>query len=267
VTADRPLNSRGATSASSGPVSWPEVIAKLGPVYENGLSFFDDLEQRIADARAPQYAAGVLGGFDVTVTALTVLRGCAATKGVFARVEPLLPRILDELGGRIDRSRAVPATYALSCLSVMRCCGALHLPGIEQTEQRWLADLAARARELTEPERHTLALAACAAMHPTLVATFADVSASPQAFVPEQTFGFDVPGFAAYLAAGIDRAATYQDVEPAWLDFVHRFPYKLDTRMLGWPALLFAARAVYAAIGGLPVGEVAEELHRLVTGV
>lgn len=36
--------------------------------------------------------------------------------------------------------------------------------------------------------------------------------------------------------------------------------------MLGWPALVWAARAVYATIGKVPEAEVALELHRLVTG-
>lgn len=40
---------------------------------------------------------------------------------------------------------------------------------------------------------------------------------------------------------------------------------KYEARMLNWPALLWAARAVYATIGGLPVAEVGDELHRLVT--
>jgi hypothetical protein len=241
-------------------------VAKYGATYENGIAFFDDLAERIAAATPPRYAASVLGGFDVTVAALAVLRGCAVAAKASAIAERSIPRILTELRDPIERNSAVPAIYALSYLNTVRCCSGPLPAEADDAEQRWLEQLAARSSELTEPERHTMALAACAAARPTLVPAFADLRALPDSFAPEQAFGFDVPGFVGYVAAGIDRGATYQDVEPAWLDFVHRFPYKLDTRSLGWPALLFAARAVYSTIGGLPEGEVADELHRLVTG-
>src|SRR5205085_1632733 len=130
----------------------------------------------------------------------------------------------------------------------------------------WLAQLAERTRELTEPERHALALAACAAARPTLVPPLADLPNVDEPFVANRVFGFNVPAFAGYLATAIDRGGSYQEIEPAWLDFVHRFPYKLAARTLGWPALLWAARAVYATIGELPENEVAGELHRLVSG-
>jgi len=261
-----PTSNSGSSPGRAGPVTWPEVVAKLGATYENGLGFFDDLAERIAAAKPPRYAAGVLGGFDVTVAALAVLRGCATSAKAFAIAESSIPRILAELRDPIERNSAVPAIHALSYLNTVRCCNGSLPADVADAEQRWLEQLASRSSELTEPERHTLALAACAAARPALVPRFADLRELPDAFIPEQTFGFDLPAFAGYLAAGIDRGATYQDVEPAWLDFVHRFPYKLDTRSLGWPALLFAARAVYATIGGLPEGEVADELHRLVTG-
>jgi len=252
--------------ARAGPVTWPEVVATIGSTYEKGLSFFDDLDERIKATKSPQYAAGNLGGFAISLSALAILRGCVAVAKQLAAVAPHVPRIIAELDHPSARDAAIPTINALSYLNVVRCCGGRAPAEAEDAEQRWLDQLAREARELTEPERHTLALAACAAARPTLVPTFADLKGLPDSFVPEQTFGFDVPGFAAYLASGIDRGATYQDVEPAWLDFVHRFPYKLDARSLDWPALLFAARAVYVLLGELPEGEVAEELHKLVTG-
>jgi len=111
-----------------------------------------------------------------------------------------------------------------------------------------------------------LAFAACAAARPTLMPRLADLPGLEAPFVPGRVFGFNVPGFAGDLASATEHGGTYQDIEPGWLDFVHSFPFKLDTRVLDWPALLFGARAVYATIGGLPEGEVALELHRLVTG-
>src|SRR6185503_14294967 len=119
------------------------------------------------------------------------------------------------------RDSAVPAVYVLSYSNVLRCCNAPVPSDVAETEKRWLEQLAPRTRELTEVKRHTLALAACAAALPALVPRFADIPPLPNTFTAGQTFGFDVPAFAGYLATGIDHGATYPDVETAWLDFVH----------------------------------------------
>src|SRR5207253_4253098 len=131
---------------------WPEVVAKLGPTYEKGLEFFDDLEERIAETIAPNYAAGALGGFDVTASALAVLHGCEAASKAFALVAGSLPRILAELRDPIDHDSAVPAIYALSYLNAARCCNARVPEDADDAEQRCLDQLARRASELTEPE-------------------------------------------------------------------------------------------------------------------
>lgn|SRR5262245_5872332 len=253
-------------AGTAGPVSWPEVVASMAPLYEGNLRSFDNLPDRLASSRPPQYAGGRLGGFAITIATLAVLRGSASVMPLLERIAPSLPRVIRELPDPLDKNAMLPALYTLSCLNVARSCGAALPAEANGAEERWLPQLADRARDLTEPERHTLALAACAAALTTLVPRFADLPGLEGPIVPGRVFGFNVPGFAGYLAAAVEHGGTYQDVEPAWLDFVHRFPYKLDTRMLDFPALLFAARAVCATIGGLPEGEVALELHRLVTG-
>jgi hypothetical protein len=252
---------------AAGPVTWPEVVERIAPLFAKGPGFFATLPDRLASSAPPRYAGAELGGFDIKVAALAILRGPAAAAPLFELASPALPRIIAEIGDTVDRNRAVPAVFTLSYGNVLRCCGAPFPPEEDEAEQKWLPLLAGRARELTEPERHTMAFAACAAARPTLVPAFVDLPGLEEPFVPHRVFGFNVPGFAGYLASAIEHGGSYQDVEPAWLDFVHRFPYKLDTRMLDFPALLFAARAVYATIGGLSESEVALELHRLVTGI
>ena len=253
-------------NAQAGPVTWPEVIAHYAPLYERDPDFFEDLPHDLAASKPPDYAGAELAGFDVEVAALAVLRGPSSIARHVALVAPALPHVIAEIGDTIDADRALPAFYTLSYCNAARCAGAELPAAAVDAEEEWLPQLAERMSELTEPQRHTLALAACAAARVDLVATFAELAAGDDTFTPSRTFGFNVPEFAGYVARAIDRGASYQDVEPAWLDFVHRFPYKLDTRTLGWPALLFAARAVYATIGELPEGEVAMELHRLVAG-
>jgi hypothetical protein len=173
--------------------------------------------------------------------------------------------VLTQLSPAVTEAGRVAAAYTLEYLNAARCCGAPVGAHSATAEQAWLPDLAALRSKLTEPERHTLAIAAAAAGLPDEAAQFAGLGRRKE-FSPNVTHAFDVPAFAVYIATAVEAGASYQDVEPAWLDFVHRFPYKLDTGMLKWPSLLWAARAVYAAIGKLDDDEVATELHRLVTG-
>ena len=256
----------GSDRPGAGPVTWPEVIESIAPVYESDPDFFAELPSRLAASSPPRFAGAELAGFRTEAAALAVLRGPAAVRAHLALVSAALPRVIQEIGARIDEDRLLPAIYTLSYLNVVRCCGGAVPAGAEEAEHRWLPQLADRVHDLREPDRHMLAFAACAAALPSLVPSFADLPVDDEPFVANRTFGFDVPGFAGYLASAIDRGAGYLDVEDAWLDFVHRFPYKLATRSLGWTALLYGARAVYATLGGLPEEDVVSELHRLVTG-
>lgn len=260
------MRDREPFPASVGPVTWPDVIAKIAPVYEKGLSFFDDLPEDLASTKPPQYAGARLGGFDATVAALAALRGPASVAAPFAMIASQLPHVIEQLGGAIESKRVLPGLYTISTLNVARCCGIRVPPEADELEQRSVQQLADNASLLNERERHTAALAACAAARPSLVPALAELPALDETFAPGKIFGFNVSGFCGYLATAIDRGGTYENVELAWLDFVHRFPYKLDTTMLGWPALMWAARAVYRTIGDLPESEVTAELHKLVTG-
>jgi hypothetical protein len=253
------------SSRPAGPVTWPDVIAKLAPLHEDGLDFFDDLPENIQSARPPRWAGDELSGFDASVAALAVLRGPASVVPQLNRIQPLIPHIVHQLGDSLDADRALGALTTLRYLNVARCCGAQIPAEARDVESLWIPQLADLRSAFGEYERHFLALAACAGSLTSVVGRIADTRV-PRTFVPGESFAFDVPAFIAYLAAAIDHHASYQDVDLAWLDFVHRFPYKLDTNVLDWPTLLYAARAVYATIGGLPEGEVADELHRLVTG-
>ena len=246
-----------------GPVDWPTVIARNTELYLNNLAIFDDLPAELAESRPPQYAGADLGGADNTLAAIAIMAGPERCMPLFAAVAPQIDHVLDEIGMTIDRSTCIPALYTLSYLNVARCCGAPVSERARDIEREWLPLLAERARDLTDRERHTLSLAACAAPDVTLVTAFVGGSL-PATFVPGESFGFDVPSFARYLASAIDRGGEYLDVEPAWHDFVHRFPYKLDTRMLDWADLMWAGRVVLGTIGDLGEDWIAREIHETV---
>jgi hypothetical protein len=247
------------------PLTWPEVIEQLAPVFEEGLFFYDDLPQEIAGAKPPRYGGARFGGFDTTMAALAVLRGPKRVASIIDKMAPSLDVAIEQIGPTLDRNRYLAAYFTLNTMNVARCCGCAVPKNAAALEADWLEQLTEWTKQLPEPDRHTAALAACAANKTKLVPTFAELPALDKSFTAGQTFAFNVPAFAGYLAVAIDTSASYQDVELAWLDFVHRFPYKLEASTLDWPALLWAARAVYTTIGKLPEDEVAAELHKLLT--
>lgn len=247
------------------PVDWPTLVEKYGPEYEEELVVFDDLVEELSEEASPESAGGALGGFEDACSALAILRGPAIARPVIERIAPAVPRVVVGLSPAPRESGRLAAIYTLAYLNAARCCGVSVGRESESAERLWLPQLAGFRAKLTEEECHTLAIASAAA---GLAQAAIDLAGLPRvdAFAPGVTHAFNVPAFAGYVASAVESGASYDDVEPAWLDFVHRFPYKLATGMLKWPALLWAARAVYATIGRLADDEVATEVHRLVSG-
>jgi hypothetical protein len=84
---------------------------------------------------------------------------------------------------------------------------------------------------------------------------------------PGRSFGFDVPGFARYLAVAVATGAKAADVAPAWGAFVSAFPRKLAAKTLGWTDLMWAGRSYYHLIEKRPVGEVIDAISAFVHSV
>jgi hypothetical protein len=246
------------------PVTWPELIAEAAELYAEHLGSYDDLPAAIEKAAPPFYPGDRLGGVANTLAAVATMHAPERCLPTIDTIAPLLPRIVGDLAAGVDAPRRLTALHILSYLSVARCCGSALPDAADGAEPSWLPQLTTHARALRDRHRHTLALAACAAGLPHLVPAFTGGADLPGSLDPGATFGFDVPGFARHLAVALVRGEPYADVEPAWLDFVHRFPYKLAAETLDWSDLMWAARAVMATIGDIPEGEVAAELHALV---
>jgi hypothetical protein len=179
-------------------------------------------------------------------------------------VAPHLSRAVREVQPPRRESQRLAAYWTLSQLNAAECIGESVETSTASLAAEWMPSLASKANAFVAEERHTLALMACAIGPVSEVRRFA-TDGTRRAFAADRTFGLNVPAFAGYLADAITAQAPYEAIERAWLEFVHNFPVKYEARMLNWPALLWAARAVYATIGGLPVAEVGDELHRLVT--
>ncbi|BAH40465.1 MAG TPA: hypothetical protein DGD08_04765 [Gemmatimonas aurantiaca] len=243
--------------------SWAVLLQEATPEEIENLEFFDDLADRIRAVRAPDTGGANLGAPGRAVAAVTVLSGSATAQVLLDQVAPLLPGVIQELMPVPARQQCLDALWALSYLNAAQCAGSDAPTEQQAAEIAWLPTLVASLGQFSESEQQTIALAAAACRQVSLVPSVFGLAALPT-FTPGATFGFNVQGFALHIAAAIESRAPYEDVEMAWLDFVHGFPIKLDTGTLDWPALLWAARAVYATIGGIPVAEVGDELHALV---
>lgn len=83
----------------------------------------------------------------------------------------------------------------------------------------------------------------------------------PIEFTPRTVFEFNVQGFIAHLAGAIVHQRAFDDVLPAWRDFVRVYPYLQRTKMANLSTLLWSARLVHHHIGRKPLSTVAEFLY------
>lgn len=87
-------------------------------------------------------------------------------------------------------------------------------------------------------------------------------------FVPRATFGFDVQGLIAHLGGARLVGATFDDVLPAWREFMAAADSLMGARQIDEQVILWVARIVFHHIGKQPLGAVGdcvyEEIGRFV---
>lgn len=83
----------------------------------------------------------------------------------------------------------------------------------------------------------------------------------PFPLIPHQRFGFNQQGFLHHLAGAIERGGTFEDIAPAWEEYLINFPTLSQSRSVHLNTLLWVARCVFHRIAGHPLGETAARLH------
>ncbi|MBA3458668.1 MAG: hypothetical protein H0T46_01815 [Deltaproteobacteria bacterium] len=83
----------------------------------------------------------------------------------------------------------------------------------------------------------------------------------PIPFTPGATFEFNVQGFIVHLAGAIVHGRPFDDVLPAWRDFLRSYPYLTRINMANTTTLLWSARLVHHHIAGNPLGTTAAFLY------
>jgi hypothetical protein len=252
-------------TAGDVPVTWSQLLEVERARLAELLPPILDAPARAARIKPPTSASRVLGGPSIILASAAVVLGPASCAPYFKVLLPLLPRVIAELRAELEENTTA-AKNVLSFANAARCCGASLPADAQALEPNWLPRLADQLDDLDELERQTLAFAALAAGRADLGMRYIGGGPLSTQVTPGETFGFDVQRFVRYLATAYVQNVSHADIELAWLDFVHQFPYKLAADTLSWPDLLWAARVVATHFEGIPVGEVAARLHRLVTG-
>lgn len=246
------------------PTDWPALIEAETPFILEGLEIVDELPEEIDEAPAHRLVVNYFAGTDSTLSAAAILLGPDQAKPHFKVCASYVPRALAEIDQGIDERTRTPAIYFLSYLNAAHCSGATLPKGADQSALSWLEQLADDVALLDERERHTLGFAALGLGATALIAQFLK-GPLPANITPGEVHGFNVPAFTRYIGAARAQKLGYDDVEPAWQEFVARFPHKLAARTLDWPHLLWAGRAIFAGIAGEPLTRVAARVHEWVT--
>src|SRR6476661_1960570 len=98
-------------SEDSPPLTWPEVIDQLAPVFDEGLRLYDDLPQDVADAKPPHFGGAEFAGFETTIAALAALRGPERAAVLIDKMAPSLKLAIEQIGPKLDRDRYLAAFF------------------------------------------------------------------------------------------------------------------------------------------------------------
>lgn len=239
--------------------NWPELIE--GGTSDENLFYLERLRKNLAKGVPNRVVA--LASDDSSVAAVGILRGSASLRGAVAGLEPAIERSV--ASAATSKPLPTSALEYLSVLMTLECAGFLAKP-YGGADPHPLLDVLTKdmANRLSDPERHSVAIAAISLGRNEVVAEALGGGPLSAAIEPGQTFGFDVPSFVRYLAVSVATGASAAAVAPAWGAFVSAFPRKLAASTLRWHDLVWAGRSYYHLIEKRPVSEVVDAISGLV---
>lgn len=248
------------------PVTWSALLADDLDLLREDLEAIEEVPAEIEVVRPPWLRSGRFSSPALSLAHAAVVLGAEACRPGIEILLPLLPVALRDFENGIDNTNRGSAQHLLSFFNTTACCG-IDLPvTAEGAAHEWPSLLAQFAHLVSDTERQTLALAAIINGHGELIPSIIGSGALDQQFVPGVTFDFNVQGFIRYLAVAYRDRVAFADVEPAWLNFVHRFPHKRAARTVEWCDLLYVARIVDTLHPERTDETTADKLHELVSG-
>lgn len=200
--------------------------------------------------------------FDDSTIYKSVVAGGSAAIAEFAA--PLIS-VLPQSCAFEDENRNQPGRIDIGEISFFNWVNVLACGGYPDHTQH-LADRLSRIQTHPEhgPKWHyargfaALALGVRAVYRP-LAGVLLD---APLEFTTGELVGFNNQALLRHLAAAVESDASFEDVRPAWSEFVRRMDSEEETGTLGAGSLFWVGRIVWHQIGGEPLGSVGDFVHR-----
>jgi hypothetical protein len=203
----------------------------------------------------------VIAGADESLAAVAALRGPAECRGFLTAIETVVAKIGRQVALFKDAVADQAVLTLLSLVAISETIGSpLKLPSydVEHRFSRFLVN-----KTFSSADKITVALLSLVlGRSDDKVVRFATRDRTRPA-----ASGANPGSLVEILAAALKSHGGSKDVEPAWEAFLHGFPVALQDEKAEWRHLLLAARIVFGTLGGMPVGQVAEALHRRIAAL
>ena len=240
-------------------MTWSALLKESGGPAGHYQAMLERMRDRAAQTKT---GAGerALAGNDEALAALAALRGAAAARPFAEAAMPVISRAGETLAIAPGSMDSLSMLMVLSMTAVSETIrGAMPEPGFDV--ERRMDDLLLD-KSLSKPDRVTLAFLSLGRNR------IADVKPIvSQSSASKNSAAADPIGLIRSLAAALKSRAALKDADSRWDTFVRGFPAALQSRTAEWRHLLLAARIVLPALGRATIGNVADSLHAVVTGL
>lgn len=240
--------------------SWTGFVEGRFKSLDAALNFSRSTAVDKGKAAPPLVPADDLRGFSMLLAQLVAARGVRATQPHFEFFMPLASGAAESVTTDQDADY-VTVDGVVWFINLTETTGLAPVGAFDDAVESWLAALAPLAASFDRPDRLSLAFSALAFEIDDAVPRIMG-EPLPANAPPGVAFQFDYPSLLGYLAAACRDRAGFDAVQPAWLDFLESFPYKIAAKSVEWPVLFSVARVVYHRIQGLPVADVARTTHQ-----
>ena len=231
---------------------WSSLLADSTSHHEGVL----DVARRLVSGPPLTRGHIALAGVDAAVSALVALRGAAVCMNFFPELQPLVDRIGRKLALFPDSVDPLSMMTFFSVIAASETVGApLKSPDFDVEAK---LDELITFREKSSNDKVTMALLALGSGHANDARLLFGEGEAASAGAADKT----VVSLVVTLASALESRAGANEVGPIWDAYLRGFPQALEASSAEWQHLLLAARIVMGKLGGTPVGEVAETLHR-----
>ena len=212
----------------------------------------------------PGHARHAIAGWPYGAPAPVLATPSTATRDLTPLAVLVDHAVRDEETDNVQRYERVTIVQLtpLDLGNALECVGIPLDPASWDTMRAWLPRMEVRRDDERAAYWWTAGFAALALGEPLRYWKAAGLHREAEnPFTPGETFGFNLQGLLRHLGAAIDTRASFEDVRPAWDEFLRNFGALRSAQSVDEGTLLWVARIVFHHIAGRPLREVAQALH------